>query len=581
MPDQNDLSDMSPKDLLYEFERQVDERVAAFQLWRHPLRSILSSIILTADGAFSGGRFGRHRQPNVERGATIISRSSYLLPFMRSASAEIGSDLQNALDVLEPRDFEELGAALAYAHFCEVMPQVRNGYLSVAINEADFVLEHPSREFAEYEACDIIANELSLSAISQPAPFQVPALRQLTADWPRVNPSDLMHVLRCAYEHYLTAVIERELVEPSAYESTFGFDRDDYVKVRAALMAIGRWCVGMAAAAEAESLESPSGEAERWQRECMEWAAPLLNGGYMLGFINALSGCGESNIDRILRFFVDEPLRSGPLISGEGFFAPLIRLGGNFIFSPHAMQIMPGERNILYVSNKQDRQHFNEVVSSHLEPGLLIHAERVFSRFPSMIVRKNIIWERGEIDLLVYNRATNTALQVQAKAPIPPQGARMTRQVEHNTLEAARQLRAFEALDVHNKDVILSASIGDECSNVSWGSAVLVQSSFGTHTAWSALEGIAAINIPILILIVQRMIRHNVDNLLMFPTIADEVIHYVVSRGAVGWTPQQIEVLGRTIKLPLLDLDYQELALIKNEIAPFYRASCPVNDERR
>ncbi len=563
---------MPPEDALYEFERQADERIGALRLWQCPLRSILSVLILTADAAFSGGRFGRNHQPNPERGATIISRTSYLVPFMQVASSETGSDLQNALDVLGRPHIQEIKDALVYSHFCEIMPQVRNGYLSVEVGDNGFVLGHPSRAFSEHEERDIVANELSLSAIVKPAPFQVPALLRMVADWPRLDAADLLNVLRGAYEYYLTAVIERELMELSAYETAFGFDRSEYVSVRAALIALGSWCIGMAAAAEATALKASSGEAERWQRESLEWAAPLLNANFVLGLIQGLAGIKQERVDRVVRFFVDEPLNDRPVISGEGFLAPLIRLGGAFIFSPRALLIMLGERNILYVANKQDRLHFNEVVSSNLEPELLSQAERVFARCEDTVVRRNVLWERGEIDLLVYSLPRNTALQIQAKVPIPPQGARMTRQVEQNTLEAIRQLRAFEEQDGSTKDAVASNAVGLECSEVRWASAVLVGSSFGTSTAWSALNGIAALNIPILALVLERMRNEGDKNLLSVPTIADQVLRDVIARGSRGWVQQQFNVLGKSITLPILDLNYEELAAAKEEAEAAYPA---------
>lgn len=70
---------MQPKDILYDFERQADEQISALELWRCPLRSILSFLILAADADFSGGRFGLHRQPNPERASTEAASRLRLL----------------------------------------------------------------------------------------------------------------------------------------------------------------------------------------------------------------------------------------------------------------------------------------------------------------------------------------------------------------------------------------------------------------------------------------------------------------------------------------------------------------------
>jgi hypothetical protein len=88
---------------------------------------------------------------------------------------------------------------------------------------------------------------------------------------------------------------------------------------------------------------------------------------------------------------------------------------------------MTHEHNLLYVLNKRQRDHFNNIVSHHLEPMLLNDAVAEFSRVPNWLVEKNVRWSRGEVDLLVFDPASNTVLQIQAKAAIPAQNARMTR----------------------------------------------------------------------------------------------------------------------------------------------------------
>ena len=231
---------------------------------------------------------------------------------------------------------------------------------------------------------------------------------------------------------------------------------------------------------------------------------------------------------------------------------------------------MLGERNILYVANKQDRQHFNEVISPNLEPELLSQAEHIFARCDDVVVRRNVLWEHGEIDLLVYSRPTNTALQIQAKAPIPPQGARMTRQVEQNTLEAVRQLRAFETQDGLTKDAVISKAVGLDCKEICCASAVLVGSSFGTSTAWSALNGIAALNVPILALAWERMRNDGNKDLLLFRSTANQVLRDIIARGSRGWVQQQFDVLGKSITLPMLNLNYQELTSAKEKAEAAY-----------
>ena len=63
-----------------------------------------------------------------------------------------------------------------------------------------------------------------------------------------------------------------------------------------------------------------------------------------------------------------------------------------------------------------------------MEPALIAAAVKILQQISQLIVVPNVCWERGEIDILIFNPDENAALQVQAKAAIPPEGARMTRE---------------------------------------------------------------------------------------------------------------------------------------------------------
>jgi hypothetical protein len=551
---------MSAQEELYAFERGADGLVAKLDLWRKPLRSILSSLFLTADAEFSGGRFGRYRTANPEKGATILSRTSYLIPFLAESDAAIGQDLQNALEVLDVNDFADISSALTYAHFCELMPFVRNGYLGVERSGNGFRLRHPSAIFAYDEQRDIIATELSLTSMEQQFPFQTASLSRMVEGWPQVRSDDLLDVLHGAYVFYLDGVNEDEFVDALAYQRAFGFERADLVRVRAALMALGSWCIGMAAAADAESLRAKAGQEDKWRCECMEWVVPLLRANFVVGIVQSVSSVSFDHVDSILSYFLEEPLDRRRDVSGDGYLAPIVRLGSSLLFSPRALLTMLAERNLLYVLNKTDRVHFDELVSDQLEPALLGHAEKALGQIAGLRVRRNVVWEGGEIDLLVYDPASNTALQVQAKAPIPPQGARMTRQVESNTLRAVEQLENFEGQPPSAKDGLLARSFSLSCKDVRWASAVLTRSSFGTSRAWSAIMGKAALNLPLLRQSLRDLEHDGAVDMTRLPEAAARILSGVIQASSNGWTNEKI---GTSIEFPNLDLDYRALGQAK------------------
>jgi hypothetical protein len=554
---------LSAENELFDFEREADRLAGNLPLWRKPLRSILSTLFLTVDAEYSGGRFGRIHPRNPEKGATILSRTSYLYPFFVQSNPAVGQNLEDALSVLEAADFTDIKSALSYAHSCELMPFVRKGYLGVDRSDADFTLSHPSARFAYDEQRDIIATELSLTILEQQVSFQPDALLRMVNGWPHLRSDDLLVVLVEAYLFYLDGIAEDELIVESGYQRAFGFERLDFRRVRAALMALASWCIAMATAAETSSLQGDLGQSERLRRECLEWAAPLLSVNFMAGVIQGLTHVSTERVDKILEYFSDAPFQIRNIVSGDGYLAPLTRIGEGFLFSPRALLTMLPERNLLYVLNKSDRVHFDELVSDQLEPALLSQAEKRLGKIAGLQVRKNVVWDGGEIDLVGFETASNTALQVQAKAAIPPQGARMTRQVESNSLVAVQQLENFERQPATVKDELLARLFSTDCKNVRWTSAVLSRSSFGTSRAWSAIQGRAALNLSVLRRILQRVALNGAVDLSRVPEMAGRIISEAIDKSSNGWTEEKIELFGTRIKFPNLNLDFRALDRIK------------------
>ena len=546
---------------LFAFEKQADEIVAELGVWRHPLRSILSSLFLMADASFSGGRFGRYSKPNIERGATILSRISHLIPFLSKSTPEIGADLDDALSVMSPDDYDELKSALLYGHFCDLMPLVRNGYLQAERIEGGFRLVHPDRTFAYDEKRDVIATELSLTTLEREAPFAVNALSHMVEDWPVIQGSDFIEVIRNAYDHYMQAINEDEYVNSEEYLSAFGFQRDDFVRVRAALMALASWCIGMAAAADAKSQNSDLDDPAKWRRECLEWAAPHLTQNFVSGTIQAIAKVGDDTLNSIMAYFCDDPL-SGKIVSGDGFLAPLLKLGNSYLFSPRSPLIMTVERNLLYVANCQHRTRFDELISHNLEVSLLTTSQKILSALPGVSVKANVRWGGGEVDLLAFDSVSRTALQIQAKAAIPPQGGRMTRQVESNTLRAVQQLKKFEELREEEKLEILNRAFGVDVKDIRWASAVLSRSSFGTSKAWTAISHRAALNLFMLRKAVKILASESASDLTRVPEIAFRSFGEIIQTSCGNWEDGKFELFGTVIHFPNLSLDNQAMARV-------------------
>lgn len=550
---------------LEEFEKQADIAIAELSLWRQPIRSILSMIYLSADGQYVGTRFCRKGPRNDEVGTAMITRMSYVAHFFGKCSRQVGADVDDALSVIDCEFQADIEQLLGYAHFCEIMPLVRRGSFSVERQPSAFVLSYPNEEIVKHEEYDILMSETVLPHDLAPPPYPLENCKRMIKEWPNVPGDALIEVLKGAYDHYISNVFELSLLNDEAFEEAFGFSRADFINIRAALMAYADFCLGMADAAEvlaARAFTRP--RRATLQREVREWAAPLLSRDHIIGVAAGLSGVEPSTAESVVNLFtidLDSLDGSG---AGEGFFPPFLRLQDALLFSPHAVKRTMPERNLLYTMVRTDKKIFDNVVSSHLEPALLEDAAEFLSGLPSVEVRKNVKWEKGEIDLLAYHDGSNSAFQLQAKAGVPPQGARMLAQVESRTLEAAEQVERFLVLSGDEKDEICSSAIGRKLSGVSWSSGILVRTCLGTERAWSDVAGYVPLNPVLLRAAFKRMSKGDQFTFMNIGKVVDDELACLRSSAVLGWENKSFNLFDEKVELPLLNLNYDAIAEFRN-----------------
>lgn len=541
---------------LQEFEKQADIEIAKLSLWKQPIRSILSLIYLSADGRYVGTRFNRRRPRNEEAGSAMISRMSYIAHFFSKCPREVGADIDDALSVVDGQFKADIEQLLGYAHFCEIMPLVRRGFFSVERHPSGFVLKHPNEEFVRHEENDILMSEMALPHDLAPPPYPIESCKRMIKAWPEIPGDALIGVLKGAYDHYIENVFEFPLLSDEAFQESFDFSRADFIRMRAGLMAYADFCLGMADAAEILS-ERAFTRPKRTilQREVREWAAPLLSRNHIIGLVAGLSAVEPSVAERIVDLFTIDPDSVACSGVGEGFFPPFLKLSDTLLFSPHAIKRTMPERNLLYAMVRTDKKTFDNVVSSHLEPALLDEAAELLSEIVGVEVRKNVNWDKGEIDLLAYHEASNSAFQLQAKAGVPPQGARMVAQVESRTLEAAKQIERFLSLSGEEKDEICSSAIGKKLFGVSWSSGILVRTCLGTEKAWTGIKGFVPLNPVLLRVAVKKMSEGGEFSFMNLGEIIEVELERFRSVAVVGWENKSFTLLGEKLELPLLNLD--------------------------
>jgi hypothetical protein len=543
---------------LFAFERLVDHELESSHVWSMPLRSILSALFLTVDGLIS--------QDDVERGGFLVSQISLLSGFFPKCSLEIGSSAENALSVIGLQEREVLRQLIVYARFCELMPGVRRGHYSVEALDDSFHLDY-SEAARSAEEYDFILHEVAKATDTASLETRSPSFSQLVRDWPTWDVKFIQAVLRQLYDHHLRNVYEGPLLRSEAYEVAFGFTRNDFAGVRAALFALSSFSNGLHIAAAEERDRSEKLEKKaKYDGEFLEWNTPVLTKWFVYSCINQLTGLRDSKIDVVLAPFVMNASSGDFYNAGDGYLPPLVLLGDSILFNPHAVRMMMHERNLLYVVNKRQREHFDNIVSHHMEPVLIDEAFTEFSRVPNWLVRRNVRWSKGEVDLLAFDPQSNTALQIQAKAAIPAQNARMTRQLEEHTLRAISQIDTLKELSSEELDDFLSRTFHRRITNAALISAALSRSGFGTWRSWSALRDVVALNIPLLGETLRLISIETGSPLSEFPRVAVESLNNWTRRVVRRWGRSTIELLGKSVHFPVIELNERGLSSLKIEL---------------
>ena len=544
---------MSAEQELYELEEEFDRQILGLRLWNLPLRGIYTLFGRTVDAIQTGGRFTRSAAPRD--GAALLSRMSYLMENFQRASLEL-DDPPDEIIADYREDFRNL---VGYAHFCEIMPDVRKGSLQVSKTKEGFRLYHGVDNFAKFEEIDVLMTELSLASDTSLPSREIAFFDRHIVRAKGIG-QDGKRLITKWCEHFLRNTFEESLVPENNFTTCFGFERSDFLKVRAAFSALSLFCDGLSEAA-ARRFRKGGGQDQSLVRLGSNWMTPLMGTEYFESLVTGATGLSRPTLQSVLRPLSVDTTAGTWSQSGDGYLPPIVRYPNHVLFIPLALRAMLPERNLLYVSNRTDRDHFDRVISPLLEPVLLNRAEQALSQIGSFITVKNVTWRKdesnGEIDLLVYDPDANEALQVQAKAAIPAQGARMTRQLETHTNKAIDQLMNFMHTPSDFRDEVCSRAINNQVSNVTWRSAVLSRSGFGTAGAWSRLGDAIPLNLALLKGAVKLAMRAKEGSIEKVLEKADELLQDG-RKIFGGWQHSPIELFGTTIDIPLLDVDKEK-----------------------
>jgi hypothetical protein len=558
---------MPDRDELFAFEKKLDEQIARSNVFKLPLRSVLTNLYGVIDILIQGRRFGQGISRRQTEGEALSSRLSYLTPLLKNCTSQIGVSAINAFSPTA-QYVEEFKELVSYAHLCELMPEVHRGYYEVRKTSEGFELIHPSKQFAKAEEYDILLTELSLAFLTGKVPDLSQEFIKLAARLPNLDLFSMCKVLVELFKYHLDNIREVPLLEPSDFQTSIGVGWDEFLRVRAALFAYVDYSISLADALEfLWNKENNAVRKKALFSEFYEWISVCNTKSFFIGLLMALTGVKDSAIEDILIFFAIDVENQDFANAGEGFFPPFAEYSDSYLFSPYVLRLMLTTRNILYVINKRNPSHFNNVISHHLEPILLRQALELLRKLPGLRVISNQNWVNGEFDLLVYQPTSNTVLHVQAKAPIPPQGARMTRAVENRSKEGIEQLNRFQNLPQDKRDSVLSEVLKMPVKEARCVSVLLCRTGLGTYSVWESVSDITVLNLQLLNGVVQTLVSSGLP-LSEFKTVTDKLLTDVHSKSVVGWEKGSIALNGILIQIPLLRLNQDEMYKIRKQLSP-------------
>jgi hypothetical protein len=167
-------------------------------------------------------------------------------------------------------------------------------------------------------------------------------------------------------------------------------------------------------------------------------------------------------------------------------------------------------------------------------------------------MKPNVLWGSGEIDLLVYEEASNTALQIQVKATMAPYGARMVERLEDRVQEGMQQLKTFRELPQVQIDAILSNAFGRTIRNARLQDAILVRSCFGSQRTWGNANEISFLSLAMLSELTKS---GRLSSLSDMASTARDYLDSVLRRANPVWMHKPLQIGEWLLDVPMLDLD--------------------------
>lgn len=542
--------------IFQKFEACVDNRINKLQLLNFPVRVGLTRLFMVINGLCCEEILIDAHPPRPYAGWDLISRSSYLIPlFCRCPAKPEGASASDAVSALGTQHVEDFRFLLQFAHFSEIAPYVHRDYFKISGEENHIHLSHKNDQQAQSEVVDIVLSYISTPLTINPKFDFNRIFDKFASQLPKANLEDHLHIYRIYFDWFETTGVDNGLLCDDAMQACASVSTAEFNKFRSAWQSVAEFHIQIIKALTRKLRVNLKNQ--HLHDEYLEWIAPLLPMDFLQQLVMILSGLEKSKVISLLEIYSFSSDRHKH--TGEGFFPPIFVTDIGYLFSPYILKTMLSPRNVLYAALKNDLKTFDNIVSSRLEPQLLRQASKIFTSFSNLRINCNLRWREGEFDLLAYSPTENAVLHIQAKAAIPPEGARMVTRAEGRVNEAIAQLVRFSSIDPSERDQIVSSIFGEKLSNVSIINCVLGWANFGSNETWEAMRSASIIPLNVTLLTLLRS-RGSALNLKSLYSDVYDLIDELVKEADPQWETSSLDLTCGTLTVPLLKINLDKLA---------------------
>lgn len=543
---------VSAKQAFLDFEARADAAMEKLAIARLPARAIWSALHTTVFHALHVNEPGNPE--TRQTGETTSYRISYLIPWLRARPAgPLGAGTADVLGAFRDADPDgrELINMIGYAHLCEVMPDVRRDKFKVEQVGEGFRLTLPSAEAEEAEATDIIVSELALNFIASRGPrLPEDEIFPLARTSPTLDEALLWRVYKRQRATYQRDVREEPLVGDRPLMRIFGFNRYGFQELRSSIFAIADVFSQLAIVLWFSSMNEkgdPSDETFEWVSICWEYE-PFLQK------LAELTGQTRNRLESFIdHFTLDYRLPPREARGGEGFTPPFVRFDKSILFSPDLIFRYCQPRNALFHLIRADPALFDELISHELEPTLISAIVAEFDRVDGLIVRSNVNYPGGELDLVIADASGQHVVVCEIKAPLPPQGSRSTERLAGRMREGLQQLERFRHLD--NPLEILSRALGIDVSGAKVDYMITGRSCFGAPEVWRQGATVTPATLPLIRLAVDSMKQQGAVSAAKLCDTIRHIVAEIMRDAQPSWQLGELQLFDTKLETPQLIYD--------------------------